>query len=100
MTMSSTSNSTYSTGMVSSLRRGLVTVCLLTLAGVVGLVVITGPQVQAALEANKARVLDQENRAFCAKRGIGPETARLAECAADLNTIRLHHEQRSADLFF
>jgi hypothetical protein len=49
---------------------------------------------RAAAEAQRARVVEQENKTFCSKFGIGPETAGYAECAADLMEIRRLHEQR------
>jgi hypothetical protein len=89
------------TGRVTAwLSRGLLTVYLASLVTVCGLLIIYGPQIRAAIEAEKARAIGEDDRAFCAKFGIGPETTRYAECAAALRDVRSRHDQRSADLFF
>jgi hypothetical protein len=36
----------------------------------------------------------EEDRAFCARFGAGPETGRHTECAAALKVIRARHEER------
>jgi hypothetical protein len=82
------------------LRRGLLAAYLASLTIVSGLLIANGPQVHAAFEAHKARIVEAENRDFCSKFGIASDASRFAECADGLNAIRLRHEQRSADLFF
>lgn len=59
-----------------------------------GALVAYGPQIRAAQEAERARLIDQEDRAICARLGVGPETSRYAECAAALKGIRARHEER------
>ena len=68
----------------------------LSLAVICFLLVRYGPQLRAAAEAQRAEEIDQESKAFCRKLGIGPETARHAECARDLMEIRRRHEERMA----
>jgi hypothetical protein len=68
-------------------------VSLVTLSG---LIVINGPQMRAAAEAQEARIVEEENRAFCGKLGIDPGTSRQAECAAGLAVIRARALERSA----
>jgi hypothetical protein len=53
-------------------------------------------QVRAVTEARIAEEVAQENRTFCGKFVIGPETARHAECANDLMDIRKRHQERIA----
>ena len=77
--------------------------CLLFVASVVGiclLLIVIGPRLRAALDAEDERVTEAENRAFCSKFGIGPETNRYTDCAAGLNEIRTKFEQRKAETFF
>jgi hypothetical protein len=59
-----------------------------------GALVAYGPQIRAAQEAERAHLIDEEDRAFCARFGAGPQTGRYAECAAALNGIRARHEER------
>jgi hypothetical protein len=61
---------------------------------VCGLLVANGPQIRAAAEAREARIVEEENRAFCSRFGMGPETARYAQCASELMQIRARHLQR------
>jgi hypothetical protein len=49
-----------------------------------GLLIVNGPQIRAAAEAREAHIVEEENRAFCSRFGIGPETARYAQCASEL----------------
>jgi hypothetical protein len=58
---------------------------------VCGLLVVNGPQIRAAAEAREAHIVEEENRAFCSRFGMGPETARYAQCAGDLMQIRARH---------
>src|SRR5262249_51644192 len=75
--------------------QGLLAVCLASVAAVCGLLVIYGPQMRAAAEAHEAQVIEQEDRAFCSKFGIGPDSGRYAECAAGLKAIRTRYLERS-----
>jgi hypothetical protein len=61
---------------------------------VCGLLVVNGPQIRADAEAREARILEEENRAFCSRFGMGPETARYAQCVSELTQIRARHLQR------
>jgi hypothetical protein len=69
---------------------------VLSLVTLSGLIVINGPQMRAAPEAHEARIIEDENRAFCGKLGIDPGTSRHAECAAGLAVIRARALERSA----
>jgi hypothetical protein len=79
----------------SSLERRLLAVYGVSVVAVCGLLVINGPQMRAAAEAEEARIVAEENRAFCSKFGIGPETSRYAQCTAELAEIRARHLARS-----
>jgi hypothetical protein len=63
------------------------------------LLAINGPQIRAAAEAEEARLVQEENRAFCSRFGICPETSRYAECAAGLMEIRARYLRRSVRVF-
>jgi hypothetical protein len=69
---------------------------LAILAVTLGALVVFGPQIHPALEAQRARIIDEENMTFCVRFGAGPETGQYAECAAALNEIRARHEERIA----
>jgi hypothetical protein len=86
-------------GMTPWLSRGLLPICLALSVTVCGLLVIYGSQIRAVAEAEKARAIEEEDQAFCARFGIGPETTRYAECAAALKDVRSRHDQRNADPF-
>jgi hypothetical protein len=80
---------------ISWISRCLLAMFLALLVAVCGLLVIYGPQMRAAAEAHEARIVEQEDRAFCSKFGIGPETARYEECAAVLQEIRARYLERN-----
>src|SRR5262245_20987052 len=86
-------------GALSWTGRGLFLLCVISLVGLCVLLAINGPHIRAAAEAEAARLVEQENRAFCSKFGIGPETNRYAECAAGLTEIRARHLQRNVQDF-
>jgi hypothetical protein len=65
-----------------------------SLTAVCGLLIANGPQIRAAAEAREAQIVEEENRAFCSRFGIGPETARYAQCVSELTQIRARHLQR------
>jgi hypothetical protein len=71
---------------------GLLALCVL--AVICAALVVFGPQIRAAKEAELARIVDEEDRTFCAKFGAGPETSRYGECSAALKGIRTRHEER------
>jgi hypothetical protein len=75
--------------------RTLLGAFLASVAIVCGLLVIHGPQLRAAAEAREASIVEQEDKAFCTKFGIAPETGRYAECAAGLKEIRSRYLERS-----
>ena len=79
----------------SRLERHLLAAYCVTLAAVCGLLVIKGPDLRAAAEAKQALIAEEENKAFCSTFGIGPETSRYAQCAAELTAIRARHLQRN-----
>jgi hypothetical protein len=55
---------------------------------------VNGPQLRAAVDAREAHISEEENKAFCSKFGVGPGTARYAQCASELAQIRARHLQR------
>ena len=67
---------------------------------VCGLLIAKRLGVSAAQESARAAAVEADDRNFCGKFGIGPDSARYPECRAALEEIRLRHQQRSADLFF
>lgn len=83
-----------SSGVSSSLGRRLLAVFCISVVAVCGLLAVNGPQIRAAAEAEQARVIAEENEAFCNRFGLGPETSRYAQCAAELTEIRALHLQR------
>jgi hypothetical protein len=74
----------------------LIAAYLVSLAAFCGLIAINGPQIRAAAEAQEALVIEEENKAFCGRLGIGPEATLYAQCAAGLADIRARALQRSA----
>jgi hypothetical protein len=76
---------------ISWIGRDLLAVFLASLVVLCGMLVIYGPQMRAASEANEARIVEQEDKVFCGTFGIGSETGRYAECAAGLKEIRACH---------
>jgi hypothetical protein len=79
----------------SSLERRLLGAYGISVVAVCGLLVSTGPQIRAAAEAEEARVVAEENKAFCSKFGIAPETSRYAQCTAELAEVRARHLARN-----
>src|SRR5262245_49849921 len=69
--------------------------CVTSVLALCVLFAINGPQIRASADAQEARIVDEENRAFCSKFGIGPGTNRYAECAAGLADIRARALERS-----
>jgi hypothetical protein len=66
------------------------------LAVVCTVLIVNGTQLRAVAEAQKAQEINQENRAFCGKFGMGPDRSGYAECAANLMEVRERHERRIA----
>lgn len=93
------SRSHRTTEVASWLERGLLAAYLVSLVAFCGLMVVNGPQIRAAAEAQEALVIEEENKAFCGTLGIGPEATRYAQCAAGLTNIRARHHQRSVSDF-
>jgi hypothetical protein len=83
-------------GAPSRLESRLLAAYGISIVAICGLFVIHGPQMRAAAEAEEARVVEEENAAFCTRLGIGPETSRYAHCAAGLAEIRSRHLQRNS----
>lgn len=75
--------------------RTLLAVFLASVVAVCSLLVIQGPQLRAAAEARESSIVEQEDKAFCSRFGIGPETGRYAECAAGLKEMRTRYLERS-----
>jgi hypothetical protein len=59
--------------------------------------IVNGASLAELAERHKAAEIDQENRWFCQKFGVGPETSAFATCASDLMQIRRRHEERISD---
>lgn len=94
------SASNYPTNAVASrLQRRLLAAYAVFVVALCGLLAINGPQIRAAVEAKEALMVEEENRAFCSKFGIGPGTSRYAQCAAELTEIRARHLQRNVSIF-
>jgi hypothetical protein len=81
------------------MRRGLLGVCFALVTAIFGFIAIKGEQNRKTLEADNARAVAEDDRAFCTMFGIGPGTARYTECVAALSDIRSRHDQRKPDLF-
>ena len=82
--------------LTAQLRQGALIAYVLSLVALAGLIGINGPQIRAAAEAQEARIVGEENRAFCGKLGIDPGTTSYAVCAAGLADIRARALERSA----
>ena len=76
-------------------RRCLITTYLVALAAACAFAFVYGSRIHAADDAEQTRVINEENRAFCEKFGVGPGTTRFAECAEVLKDVRVRHLQRS-----
>jgi hypothetical protein len=79
--------------------RGLFGIAAMTTVALIAWVIVNGPQIRAAIEAEKASQIEKENLSVCAVFGAGPQTDRFAECAATLKDVRANHEQRNAEPF-
>ena len=79
---------------------GLLGIAAMTTAALTTMVIVNGPQIRAAIEAENATAIDQENRSVCSTIGAGPQTSRFTECAAALMGVRSSHDQRRAEPFF
>jgi hypothetical protein len=77
------------------LERSLLAAYVVSPVAACRLLVIHGPKIRAATEAEVARIIEEENQAFCGRLGIGPATSRYSECAGGLVEIRVRHLQRS-----
>jgi hypothetical protein len=72
----------------------LIAVLVLPGTVIVGLIAIYGPQMRAAADAREARIVEEEDRAFCSKFGVGPGSSRYSDCCAALREIRTRHLER------
>ena len=57
-------------------------------------VMINPPAARAMIEWQNAEEIVQENRTFCTRFGIAPDTPAFGTCAKDLAHIRQQHEER------
>jgi len=55
---------------------------------------INAPAARAMIERQDANEIAQENRTFCTKFGMAPDSPALSTCAIDLAQIRQRHEAR------
>lgn len=80
-------------GRATRLGRGVRAGYVVALVTACGLAYACVSQTHSADEAEKARAIDEENQAFCSRFGVGPGTARLAECTTALSDVRVRHDQ-------
>jgi hypothetical protein len=57
---------------------------------------INGPQIYAAAEAEKARIVAEENQRYCGKLGMQPGTTSFSDCARYMDEVRKLHAERVA----
>lgn len=76
------------------LRRCLLAAYCVTLVAVCSVLVVNGPQLRAAADAQEEQIAEEENKAFCSKLGYAPGAALYAQCAGELGQIRARHLQR------
>lgn len=60
------------------------------------LLAIHGSQMQAAAEAEQARIIEAETESVCGELGIARTDPRFAACAAALNMVRVRALERSS----
>ena len=53
-----------------------------------------GRLAQAAAERADASEIEEENRAFCVKLGLPPQSDAYGQCTLGLGEVRRHHEER------
>jgi hypothetical protein len=76
--------------------RALGAIVTIALATACILLTIYGSQMQAAAEAEQARIIDMENETVCGELGITRNGPRFAACAAALNMVRVRALERSS----
>lgn len=81
------------------LGRGAFAALVASVIGLCVMLAVNGPRIRAAAEAEEARIVAAEDQALCSKLGVGPESARYAECAVGLKEIRTRALQRSVSEF-
>jgi hypothetical protein len=74
--------------------RRLIAVFAVLATAVVGLIAIYAPQLRAAAGAHEARIVEEEDKAFCSTFGLGPASSRYADCCAALREIRTRYLER------
>jgi hypothetical protein len=78
------------------LGRVLLGAYVVAIVAVCGLLVIKGPQMQAGAEAERVRVVAEEDRQVCGKLGMPQGSPSFAECAGALEAVRKSHGARLA----
>ncbi len=58
---------------------------------------VTGPAMRAVAQENLDRTLADENRAFCAKFGMGVGTSEFVACSQELTVIRKNQADRDSE---
>jgi hypothetical protein len=83
-------------GIASRVSRALLGAYLVAVLGVCALLVFKGPEMRAAAEAERGRIIEEENKDFCEKLGMPHGTADFSRCAGYLGGVRKHHAERLA----
>jgi hypothetical protein len=83
-------------GHASKVGRAMLGAYLVSVIAVCGLLVVNGPQVRAAAEAEQARIVEEENTRLCGKLGMPHHTAGFRECAGYLDEVRKLKAERLA----
>ena len=78
------------------LNRPVGAIVAIALATACILLTIYGSQMQAAAEAEQARIIDVENETVCGELGIARDEPRFAACAAAFNMVRVRALERSS----
>ena len=86
-------------GFASNVGHAMLGAYLVSVIAVCGLLVINGPQMRAAADAEQARVVDEENSRLCGKLGAPRGKAGFFECAGYLGEVRRLHAERLAREF-
>jgi hypothetical protein len=76
--------------------RALLWAYLVAVTGVCTVLVIKGPQMRAAAEAEQARLIAEEDKLLCEKLGMPHGTADFSRCAGYLAEVRKQHAERLA----
>jgi hypothetical protein len=70
------------------------TAYLISLVAICGLLVVKGPEMRAATEAEQARLITEEDKHFCEKFGMPHGTAGFSRCTGYLGEVRKYHAER------